>query len=86
MPKQTSVEWLVNELKKSKHYHQMINEVHRNSTIVIDVIEQAKAMEKEQIVNTYRDGRTDQQSERSSLWYNRNAEYYYNETYGGQDA
>jgi len=41
-------------------------------------------MEKEQIVNTYRDGRTDQQSERSSLWYNRNAEYYYNETYGGQ--
>jgi len=53
MPKQTAVEWLVNELKKSKHYHQMINEVHRNSTIAIDVIQQAKEMEKEQIERMY---------------------------------
>ena len=44
--KQTAVEWLINELKKSKHYQQMINEVHRNSTIVSDILEQAKEMEK----------------------------------------
>jgi len=70
MSKQTAVEWL---------YLQSANK----KLDLFDLLE-AKAMEKEQIVNTYRDGRTDQQSERSSLWYNRNAEYYYNETYGGQ--
>ena len=47
--RQTAVEWLINELKKSKHYQQMINEVHQNSTIVSDIFEQAKEMEKKQI-------------------------------------
>ena len=51
--KQTAVEWLINELKKSKHYQQMINEVHQNSTIVIDILEQAKEMEKEQIIEAF---------------------------------
>jgi len=46
--KQTAVEWLINKFKKSKHYQQMINEVHQNSTVAIDVIEQAKAMEKDE--------------------------------------
>ena len=51
--KETAVEWLINELKKSKHYQQMINEVHQNSTIVSDILEQAKEMEKEQISQAY---------------------------------
>ena len=51
--KQTAVEWLINELKKSKHYQQMINEVHQNSTIVSDILEQAKAMEEEQIIEAF---------------------------------
>jgi hypothetical protein len=38
-------------------------------------------MEKEQIINTYRDGRSDQQSEKPSRFYNRMAEQYYNETF-----
>ena len=54
--KQTAVEWLINELKKSKHYQQMINEVHQNSTIVSDILEQAKEMEKEQLHAEYMDG------------------------------
>jgi hypothetical protein len=41
----------------------------------------AIAMEKEQIINTYRDGRSDQQSEKPSRFYNRMAEQYYNETF-----
>lgn len=49
----TAVEWLINELKKSKHYQQMINEAHQNSTIVSDILEQAKEMEKEQISQAY---------------------------------
>jgi hypothetical protein len=43
--------------------------------------EEAKEMEKQQIIDAYRDGRSDQQSEKASRFYNRNAEFYYNETY-----
>ena len=68
--KQTSIEWLINELKKSKHYQQMINEVHQNSTIAIDIIEQAKQMHKEEIVKAFGYELID-------------GEQYYQETYGG---
>jgi hypothetical protein len=43
--------------------------------------EEAKEMEKQHIIDAYRDGRSDQQSEKASRFYNRNAEFYYNETY-----
>ena len=81
MPKQTSIDWLVNELKKSKHYQRMINEVHQNSTVAIDVIEQAKAMEKEQIVDAWKDAEGYNDENAVIL-----AKQYYNETYGGQDG
>lgn len=68
MSKQTAVEWLLERFN--------------DGTLIPKSFEIAKAMEKEQIVDAYRDGRSDQQSERSTLWYNRNAEYYYNESYG----
>jgi hypothetical protein len=51
--KQTAVEWLVNELKKSIHYQRVINEVNQSSTQIKDVIEQAKQMEREQHGNTW---------------------------------
>jgi hypothetical protein len=38
-------------------------------------------IEKQQIIDAYRDGRSDQQSEKPSRFYNRNAEFYYNETF-----
>ena len=53
MKTQTAVEWLVNELKTSKHYQRVINEVNQSSTEIKDVIEQAKAMEKEQIEDAW---------------------------------
>ena len=80
MSKQTSIDWLVNELKKSKHYQQMINEVHQNSTIAIDVIEQSKQMHKEEITDAYGDGLNAYRVE----FCNRND--YFNKVYGGQDA
>jgi hypothetical protein len=45
------------------------------------LFEKAKEMEKQHIIDAYRDGRSDQQSEKASRFYNRNAEFYYNETY-----
>jgi hypothetical protein len=62
----TAVEWLVEQF---------------NLQAYIPHIEQAKEMEKEQIIDAYRDGRSDQQSDRPSKFYNRMAEQYYNETF-----
>jgi len=43
--------------------------------------EQAKEMHKQEIIKSYRDGRSDQQSERPSKFYNRMSEQYYQETF-----
>ena len=51
--KQTAVEWLINELKTSIHFHRVINEVNQSSTDVKDVIKQAKQKEREQHGNTW---------------------------------
>jgi hypothetical protein len=49
--KQTAVEWLENELKNSKYYYKLIAEINSKSTIAqFNVFEQAKEMEKEQII------------------------------------
>jgi hypothetical protein len=55
MSKQTAVEWLQECLS--------IHITDDQKMQFEGLFQQAKAMEKEQIVNTYRDGRTDQQSE-----------------------
>ena len=59
--KQTAVEWLVKELENHHVFHDIKNTV---------AYQQAKAMEKEQIMEAYNNGE------------DRSAELYYNETYG----
>jgi HEPN domain-containing protein len=66
----TAVEWLTEKLR-----------IEFGFAFSNNILEQAKEMEKEQIINTYRDGRSDQQSEKPSRFYNRMAEQYYNETF-----
>lgn len=71
MSKQTAVEWLVEEIHKNGE------EIHKNGNwIPIHMIEQAKQMEKEQIVEAF---------ENYLNYYDERGEVYYNETYGGQD-
>ena len=68
--KQTAVEWLVEQLFNT--YEKLINE---------DIIEQAKEMEKQQIIDAAKivlfnsTGQGDEAAEK-----------YYQETYGGQDG
>ena len=45
------------------------------------ILNKAMEMEKQQIIDAYRDGRSDQQSERQSRFYNRMAEQYYQQTF-----
>lgn len=57
----------------------MINNPNSDQDLANKLLEKAKEMEKEQIIEAYQDGRSDQQSNQSSF-YNRNSEYYYNQT------
>ena len=66
MPNQTSVEWLIDQVEDFI------------GLIPVDIIEQAKQMHKEEIVNAWI--ATDNELQRLS------AEQYYQETYGGEDA
>jgi|688.fasta_scaffold31260_13 hypothetical protein len=69
--KQTAVNYLVNELKKSKHFQRLINEVSENKTIVEDIILQAKELEQEQIMEAH-----------YAPKYGCFSEKYYDETFG----
>lgn len=68
--KETSIEWLMTQLYKKG----FIKEVDGNEPI--HLMNQAKAMEKEQIEDAYWDGGQDVPT------HGRQCEQYYNETYG----
>jgi hypothetical protein len=72
--KQSSVEWLVKELNQKIDYIPM-----RQWDEIKEVIEQAKAMHKEEIEQAYQKGYNDA----DFSYYD--PEHYYNETYGGNN-
>lgn len=73
--KQTAVDFLISHLQKSKDWQRVLNEVSQMSTIEFDLINQAKAMEREQIEDAYWDGGQDVPVNA------KRCESYYNETF-----
>ena len=73
----TAVQWLAEQFEESFSY---INEIFK------ETIEKAEEMDKQQKIEDYRDGRTDQQSGSQSRFYNRSSETWYNETYNNDRA
>ena len=71
MKKQTAVEWLELELDKLP----LVD--------ILEVFRKAKAMEKEQIIAAYRNGRKDEDTAYYDAFFQRTCEDYYNKTYGG---
>lgn len=75
--KQTAVEWLVNELEKEAITDYTFAKSHKVITLDVymfnKLFEQAKQMEKEQIINAHIDGYESISGQ---------SENYYNETYG----
>jgi hypothetical protein len=71
--KQTSVEWLITEVKK---FNTVITREY-----MLMLLEQAKEMEKEQIEDAYRIGKIESTMPNEI---NTTGEQYYNETYGGE--
>ncbi len=70
--KQTAVEWLIDQLTET-NFLWLSDKPEMNE--LIKIIEQAKEMEKEQIIDAFEDGGTIYDGYQSS-------EQYYNETYG----
>jgi hypothetical protein len=73
MSKQTAVEYLVENLIKLGYLH---SKNYGQSKIVKKVIEQAKQMEKDQMINTFKDAQVFKVMNNEIR-----AEQYYNETY-----
>jgi hypothetical protein len=74
---QTAVEWFIQELQKTRDYQRVINQANQSTSAVRDVVEQAKEMEKDRMI----------QFARYVLWktvatMELTIEQHYNETYG----
>ena len=65
---QTLLDWLC------KNHYYVNNDL-------LEKVEELKELETENLIEAYRDGRTDQQSEKNSRFYNRLAKDYVNETF-----
>ena len=80
MKQQTAVEWLVDQIKSDQ------NQKALSASEWMEVIEQAKQMEKEQIMKAYDDGVDYEISIYSNMGVltAMDSEEYYNETYGVQ--
>jgi hypothetical protein len=80
MAQQTAVDWLVNQLQEGRATFFKLNDKEEKIITLAgkDVLEQAKAMEKEQIMNAYQDGKCN-----SIIGFcsKNESKQYYNETY-----
>jgi hypothetical protein len=79
MSKQTAIEWLYSELSKNNNSNDSIeSRIYKE----MEIRKQAKAMEKEQIIDSF--GVGCQVESTRLIGYHKMAEQYYNETYGGK--
>ena len=71
----TAVEWLIEQISSSKYFYNLMEEIESRSTTVQPnaILQQAKEMEKQQIINAWI--ATDNELQRIA------AEQYYNETF-----
>ena len=83
MKQQTSVDWLVDQLKELAfipEHHIGMGDIRITQGYLDELAEQAKQMEKEQIVNAYYQCGRDNFEHIKVI--NKSATEYYNETYG----
>ena len=89
--KQTAVEWLSKQIKTSKYIYKLMADINSRSTIAqSDIIEQAKEMEKQQILRAYDIGSNEgydlaKIDEIEEGHYMKEPIEYYNETFKQQE-
>lgn len=74
--KQNSVEWLAQAI-----YNKI--EMRGDGKVFQGILDEANAIHNNEIIEAYREGRSDQQS--SKGFYHRTAAQYYNEKFGGNN-
>ena len=81
MKKQTAVEFLIEQISSSKYFYNLMEELESRSTTVQPngILQQAKAMEKEQIIDAFVECWKENMPEGYEC--KQSAEYYYNETF-----
>ena len=81
--KQTAVEWLETQIKTSKYFYKLMEDINSRSTVAqSDIFEQAKEMEKEQIIDAWLSAWKDSMlNPLEDKYYQPEAEQYYNETF-----
>jgi len=73
--KQTAVEWLENQIKTSKYFYKVMEDIQSRSTVAqSNIFEQAKEIERTQIVKAYDKGEF-------NCGVNETSEQYYVKTY-----
>lgn len=75
--KQTAVEWFVEQIKSDQYQKSL------SASEWMQVINQAKLMEKEQLIDAHIEGQRVFDKHTHTQWTNDQAEQYYNETYAG---
>jgi hypothetical protein len=77
--KQTAIEWLAEQISSSKYFYKVMEDINSRSTVAqSNIFDQAKAMEKEQIIDCYTEANTELTNEDGSFI---TGEQYYNETF-----
>lgn len=85
--KQSSVEWLISQLQKSKDWHRVLNEISQMSSARFDILEQAQEMHKEEIKEAHERGQSDEKDywnigDKVGVRFMVKSKEYYNETFG----
>jgi hypothetical protein len=82
MKKQTAVDWLAEQINGKSINYPFSTYADITISIPIELFEQAKQMEKEQIKEAYNYGWDDRHHDVKKSWLEDADENYYNETYG----
>jgi hypothetical protein len=79
---QTTVDWLIEKFKELEaDFKYSIIDYETYKSKQMSLLEQSKKMFEEQVIEAYRMGRTDQQSDKKTGTYNRMAKQYFDETF-----
>ena len=70
--KQTAVEWLFKQISTSKHFYNLMEDINSRSTVAqSNIFEQAKEIEKEQIVDAANNFISEWELDDGEIYYNK---------------
>lgn len=82
----TAVEWLEDQIKNSKYFYKLMEDINSRSTIAqSNIFQKAKEIEKKQIVLSHINGQSEFDKEKFREYNKDLAQAYYNQTYKSKE-